>query len=98
MIKHRHHRLHTFITENSFTPHQSLKEVITNPSSSRNKVGLKTSHTQFKLHASSMIKPNKSITEDREGDHAHDLLIVHSRMMTISIVALINNIICNKGK
>ena len=45
-----------------------------------------------------MIKPNKSITEDREGDHAHDLLIVRSRMMTVSTVAVINNIICNKGK
>jgi len=98
MIKHRHHRFHTFIIEHSFTSHQSLKEVITNPSSSGNKVVLKTSHTQFKLHASSMIKPNKSITEDREGDHAHDLLIVRSRMMTVSTVAVINNIICNKGK
>ena len=45
-----------------------------------------------------MVKPNKSTTEDREGDHAHDLLIVRSRMMTVRIVAMINNIICNKGK
>ena len=97
MIKHRHHRLHTFIIEYSFTSHQSLKVVITNQSSSGNKVVLKH-HTQFKLHASSMVKPNKSTTEDREGDHAHDLLIVHSRMMTVSTVAMINNIIRNMGK
>jgi len=45
-----------------------------------------------------MIKPNKSITEDGEGDHAQDLLIVRIRMTTVSTVAVINNIICNKGK
>ena len=45
-----------------------------------------------------MVKPNKSTIEDREGDHAQDLLIVRSRMMTISTVAVINNIIYNKGK
>ena len=45
-----------------------------------------------------MVKPYKSTTEDREGDHAHDLLIVRSQMMTVSTVAVINDIICNKGK
>ena len=45
-----------------------------------------------------MVKPNKSTTEDKEGDHAHDLFIVRSRMMTVSTVAMVNEIICNKGK
>ena len=42
--------------------------------------------------------PNKSTTEDKGGDHAHDIFIVRSRMMTVSTVAVINDIICNKGK
>ena len=41
MIKYRHHKLHTFITEHNFTPHQCLKEVITNQFRSGNKVVLK---------------------------------------------------------
>ena len=45
-----------------------------------------------------MVKPNKSTTEDKEGDHAHDLFIVRSRMIAVSTVAVINDIICNMGK
>jgi len=45
-----------------------------------------------------MVTSNKSTTEDKEGDHAHDLFIIRSRMMTVSAVAVINDIICNKGK
>ena len=45
-----------------------------------------------------MVKPNKSTTEDKEVDRAHDLFIVRSRIMTVSTVAVINNIIYNKGK
>ena len=42
--------------------------------------------------------PNKSTTEDKEGDHTHDLFIVRSRMMAVSAVAVIHDIICNRGK
>ena len=45
-----------------------------------------------------MVKPNKSTTEDKEDDHAHDLFIVRGRMMAVSAVAVINDIICNRGK
>ena len=42
--------------------------------------------------------PNKSTTEDKGGDHAHDLLIIRSRVMALSTVAVVNDIICNRGK
>ena len=45
-----------------------------------------------------MVKPNKSTTEDKEGDHAHDLFIVRRQMMTVSTVTVVNDIICNRGK
>ena len=98
MIKHHHHRLHTFITEYSFTSHQSLKVVITNHSSSGNKVVSKQHKLSLYYMSVPWSSPNKSATEDREGDHAHDLFIVRSRMMAVSVVAVIHDIICNRGK
>jgi len=97
MIKHRHHRLHSFNTKHSFTTHRSLNQVITNRFSSGSKVVLKH-HTLSLITCQFHSHPNKSIAEDKGVDHAHDLFIVRSRMMTVSTVVVINDIICNKGK
>ena len=42
--------------------------------------------------------PNKSTTEGKGGDHAHDLLIIRRWVMTVSTIAVIDDIICNRGK
>jgi len=41
--------------------------------------------------------PNKSISKATRGGLAHDLLIIRSQMVTVSPVAMIHDIICNKG-
>ena len=97
MIKHRHHRLLTFITEHSFTTHRSFKQSYYNQFSSGSKVVLKH-HTPSLITCQLHGQPNKSTTKDKGGDHAHDLFIVRTRMMIVSTVAVINDIICNKGK
>jgi len=98
MIKHRHHILHTFITEYSFTTHRSSNEVITNQFSCGSKVVLETSHILSLITCHLHSQPNKSTTEGKRSDHAHDLFIVRGRMMTVSTIAVTNDIICNKGK
>ena len=87
----------TSITEHSFTSHQSLKEVITTIAVAETKVVLKQ-HQQLYYMPALWSSPNKSITEDKEGDHAHDLLIIRSWVMTVSAIAVIDDIICNRGK
>jgi len=74
-----------------------LNKVITNQFSSGSKVVLKH-HTYSLITCQFNSHPSKSTTEDKEDDHGHDLFIVRSRIKTVSTVAVINDIICNKGK
>jgi len=77
--------------------HQSSNKVITTWFSSGGKVVLKQ-HTLRLITCQLHNHPNKSTTEDTRSDLARDLLIICRRMVTVSTVAVIHDIICNKGK
>ena len=98
MIKHLHHRLQTFIIEQSFTSIGVQIKLLQHKSISGSNVVLERHTRLVRLHASFDDQPNKRISEDTRDDIAPYLLIIHSRMVTVGTVPTVHAVICNKRK